>query len=124
MVENDQLKTPNTRALKKSSSSTQNSKTQKSILGFFQVKSSPPQGNASQEPASSPAQRASETQSRASGRTGSIAKGSNTAKSRNGQSSHSPQTLTPVPSNDVLENDEDVVKEESPSAREPKVTRP
>lgn len=84
-------------ALKKTSSSTQNMRNQKSILGFFQ-KSSPatPSDQKSREPASSPAQRASEQ------------RGASGVKSTQKRSFSSfAQDLSPVPSSDLPIPDED-----------------
>jgi DNA mismatch repair protein MSH6 len=81
--------TPTTGALKRSSSSTQNMKNQKSILGFFQKSSpvTPSTATGNAEPASSPAQRASENKT--------------ATKAKRGL-----QHLTPVPSSDAIEPDE------------------
>lgn len=85
--------------LKRTTSSAQNMKSQKSILGFFQ-KSSPatPSGTKPREPASSPAQRASEQ------RNASATK----PKEKRSFSSFA-QDLTPVPSSDlpIPEDDEE-----------------
>ncbi|RMJ27564.1 hypothetical protein PHISP_01552 [Aspergillus sp. HF37] len=78
--------------LKRSSASTQNMKSQRSILGFFQ-KSSPSTPSAArnpEEPASSPAQRASETR-------GAGVKRENAKKPR-----ESSLDLPPVPSSDFV----------------------
>ncbi|KAJ6104493.1 hypothetical protein N7523_010813 [Penicillium sp. IBT 18751x] len=83
-------------ALKRTTSSAQNMKSQKSILGFFQ-KSSPatPSGNKVREPASSPAQKASE-------------RGASTVKPTPKRSFSSfAQDLSPVPSSDLPIPDED-----------------
>lgn len=82
--------TPPSGALKRTTSSAQNMRSQKSILGFFQ-KSSPstPSTARNAEPASSPAQRASEQ------RTSSASKGA--AKKSVPEFSD----LTPVPSSDL-----------------------
>lgn len=83
--------------LKRTSSSTQNMKNQKSILGFFQ-KSSPatPSDQKNREPASSPAQRASEQ------------RGASGVKSTQKRSFSSfAQDLSPVPSSDLPIPDED-----------------
>lgn len=88
---------PTPAALKKTSSSTQNMKNQKSILGFFQ-KSSPvtPSDQKNREPASSPAQRASEQ------------RGASGVKSTQKRSFSSfAQDLSPVPSSDLPIPDED-----------------
>jgi DNA mismatch repair protein MSH6 len=90
--------TPGPGPLKRSTSSTQNMKSQRSILGFFQ-KSSPstPSGTTrNAEPASSPAQRASEHRA-------------------SSKSTRNAQNLTPVPSSDAVEPEEDElsVKKES-----------
>ncbi|KAJ5096043.1 hypothetical protein NUU61_005399 [Penicillium alfredii] len=86
--------TPPSGALKRTTSSTQNMRNQKSILGFFQ-KSSPatPSSNQIREPASSPAQRASEQ------RGASAAKP--TPKDQKRSFSSFAQDLTPVPSSDL-----------------------
>lgn len=79
-----------TPALKRSTSSTQNMKNQRSILGFFQ-KSSPSTPSAATrnaEPASSPTQRA--------------AAGKSSVKPKSAV-----QSLTPVPSSDAIEPDEE-----------------
>lgn len=90
--------TPPTGALKRSTSSTQNMKNQKSILGFFQ-KSSPstPSTARNAEPASSPAERVSEQ------RRGS-AKG---AAERKKSVPKFKQELEPVPSSDLVIPEED-----------------
>lgn len=83
-------------ALKKTTSSAQNMKSQKSILGFFQ-KSSPatPSSNKTREPASSPAQKASE-------------RGANSVKPTPKRSFSSfAQDLSPVPSSDLPIPEED-----------------
>lgn len=79
-------------ALHRSTASTQNMKSQRSILGFFQ-KSSPstPSGARNAEPASSPAQRASEQRGASS-----AVKNSNHKRTR-----ESSLDLPPVPSSDV-----------------------
>jgi DNA mismatch repair protein MSH6 len=84
------IATPASGALKRSTSSTQNMKNQKSILGFFQKSSpsTPSTAPRNAEPASSPAQRASENKA--------------STKTKKGL-----QNLTPVPSSDVIEPDED-----------------
>ncbi|OKL63802.1 DNA mismatch repair protein msh6 [Talaromyces atroroseus] len=85
-----------TPGLKRSTSSTQNMKNQRSILGFFQ-KSSPSTPSTAQrkpaaaEPASSPAQRAADAKS--------AVKSSNNKKAL--------QRLTPAPSSDAIEPDEE-----------------
>lgn len=84
-----------TPALKRSTSSTQNMKNQRSILGFFQ-KSSPAtpttarKDAATAEPASSPAQRAADTRS------------SVKAKNRKAAAPN----LTPAPSSDAVDPEE------------------
>ncbi|GKZ20743.1 DNA mismatch repair protein msh6 [Aspergillus brasiliensis] len=90
--------TPPPGALKRSTSSTQNMKNQKSILGFFQ-KSSPstPSTARNAEPASSPAERVSEQ------RRGS-AKG---AAERKKSVPKFKQELEPVPSSDLVVPEED-----------------
>ncbi|KAJ5362570.1 hypothetical protein N7541_003414 [Penicillium brevicompactum] len=87
-------------ALKRATPSTQNMRSQKSILGFFQ-KSSPatPSSNRTREPASSPAQRASEN------RGGSAAKP--TPKDQKRSFSSFAQDLSPVPSSDLPIPDEE-----------------
>ncbi|PGH14078.1 hypothetical protein AJ80_06082 [Polytolypa hystricis UAMH7299] len=107
--EKEQQKTPTSRVLKKSASSTQNMKQQKSILGFFQAKSSPSvpsasQGNASQEPTSSPAQRASRNLTR----NGPIG-----ARLGVNRASTVTQNLTPTPSSDLPDHEQEEVKEEA-----------
>ncbi|KAJ5280770.1 DNA mismatch repair protein msh6 [Penicillium angulare] len=93
--------TPPSTALKRTTSSTQNMKNQKSILGFFQ-KSSPatPSSTKAREPASSPAQRASEQRSASTKKTPGTQKRSFSSFA---------QDLSPVPSSDlpVPEEDED-----------------
>ncbi|KAJ5225244.1 DNA mismatch repair protein msh6 [Penicillium chermesinum] len=83
--------------LKRATPSTQNMKNQKSILGFFQ-KSSPgtPKTGKNQEPASSPAQRASENRG-----------GSPVKQTQKRSFSSFAQDLTPVPSSDLPVPDED-----------------
>ncbi|KAJ5572051.1 DNA mismatch repair protein Msh6 [Penicillium sp. DV-2018c] len=85
-------------ALKRTTPSTQNMRNQKSILGFFQ-KSSPatPSGNRTQEPASSPAQRAAEQRSTAKP----------TPKEQKRSFSSFAQDLSPVPSSDIPEDEEE-----------------
>ncbi|KAL2003812.1 hypothetical protein VTN02DRAFT_2166 [Thermoascus thermophilus] len=101
--------TPASKGLKRSTSSTQNMKNQRSILGFFQ-KSSPSTPSAATlrnnaEPASSPAQRASKQ--RASGSTNGFSSKEQKKKGAAGKVSHN---LTPVPSSDVAEpEDEEMV---------------
>ncbi|KAL7656638.1 DNA mismatch repair protein msh6 [Aspergillus niger] len=103
--------TPPTGALKRSTSSTQNMKNQKSILGFFQ-KSSPstPSTARNAEPASSPAERVSEQ------RRGS-AKG---AAERKKSVPKFKQELEPVPSSDLAIPEEDEQEDnaqESPNGK-------
>ncbi|KAJ5810269.1 DNA mismatch repair protein msh6 [Penicillium pulvis] len=92
--------TPPSTALKRTTSSTQNMKSQKSILGFFQ-KSSPatPSSAKPREPASSPAQRASEN------------RGASATKQTPGTQKRSFSSfaadLSPVPSSDLPVPDED-----------------
>ncbi|KAJ6084197.1 DNA mismatch repair protein msh6 [Penicillium sp. IBT 16267x] len=92
--------TPPSTALKRTTSSTQNMKGQKSILGFFQ-KSSPatPSSAKPREPASSPAQRASEN------------RGASATKQTPGTQKRSFSSfaadLSPVPSSDLPVPDED-----------------
>lgn len=84
-------------ALKRTTSSTQNMKNQKSILGFFQ-KSSPatPSNDKPREPASSPAQRAGEQRA------------TNTVKPTPKRNFSSfAQDLNPVPSSDLPIPEED-----------------
>lgn len=125
-MDQEQATTPAAPALKKSTSSTQNTKNQKSILGFFQPKSSPStttagknarnnqSHDATTELPSSPAERAAEDkQARKDKGKGkgsvksalpSSSNGSAVRKSRGGGSgSGSGSTLTPVPSSDVIE---------------------
>lgn len=92
--------TPPSTALKRTTSSTQNMKSQKSILGFFQ-KSSPatPSSAKPREPASSPAQRASEK------------RGASATKQTPGTQKRSFSSfaadLSPVPSSDLPVPDEE-----------------
>lgn len=89
--------TPPQAALKRTTSSTQNMKNQKSILGFFQ-KSSPatPSNDKPREPASSPAQRAGEK------------RGASAVKPTPKRNFSSfAQDLTPVPSSDLPIPEED-----------------
>lgn len=90
--------TPPSGALKRSTSSTQNMKNQKSILGFFQ-KSSPstPSTARNAGPASSPAQRASEQRS---------ANGSAKGDKKKSAPKFS-QDLAPVPSSDLVVPEEE-----------------
>ncbi|KAF7597240.1 DNA mismatch repair protein msh6 [Aspergillus hancockii] len=90
--------TPATGALKRSTSSTQNMRNQKSILGFFQ-KSSPstPSIARNAEPASSPAQRASEKRGVATG----------TVKAEKKKSIPQFSDLSPVPSSDLVVPEEE-----------------
>ncbi|KAJ5659338.1 DNA mismatch repair protein msh6 [Penicillium longicatenatum] len=92
--------TPPSTALKRTTSSTQNMKSQKSILGFFQ-KSSPatPSSAKPREPASSPAQRASEN------RAASATKQTPGTQKRSFSSFAA--DLSPVPSSDLPVPDED-----------------
>ncbi|KAK2792354.1 DNA mismatch repair protein msh6 [Onygenales sp. PD_10] len=124
-TDNDQQKTPTTRVLKKTTSSTQNMKNQRSILGFFQ-KSSPstappssaPRNTPSQEPASSPAQRAASGQKF---RNASATRPSNGAaiSVKTGGSKNGVGAITPVPSSDAAGFDEDdVTMEEDKKAKE------
>ncbi|RAL15956.1 mismatch repair ATPase MSH6 [Aspergillus homomorphus CBS 101889] len=85
--------TPPSRALKRTTSSTQNMKSQKSILGFFQ-KSSPstPSTARNVEPASSPAERASVQRGAKPTTTTAMKKRAPQFK----------QDLTPVPSSDLV----------------------
>lgn len=90
---------PPSSALKRTTPSTQNMKSQKSILGFFQ-KSSPATPSSAKakphEPASSPAQRASEQRSASATK----------PKEKRSFSSFA-QDLTPVPSSDLPIPEED-----------------
>lgn len=81
-------------ALKRATPSTQNMRSQKSILGFFQ-KSSPatPSSNRVREPASSPAQRASEKRGESATKP--------TPKDQKRSFSSFAQDLSPVPSSDL-----------------------
>lgn len=90
--------TPPSAALKRSTSSTQNMKNQKSILGFFQ-KSSPstPSTARNAEPASSPAERVSEQ------RRG----GAKAVAERKKSVPKFKQDLEPVPSSDLVIPEED-----------------
>ncbi|KAB8265872.1 muts domain V-domain-containing protein [Aspergillus pseudonomiae] len=90
--------TPPSGVLKRTTSSTQNMKNQKSILGFFQ-KSSPstPSTARNAEPASSPAQRVSEQRGAARG----------SVKSDKKKSLPQLADLSPVPSSDLVEPEED-----------------
>lgn len=87
-------------ALKRATPSTQNMRSQKSILGFFQ-KSSPatPSSNRTREPASSPAQRASEKRSESAVKP--------TPKEQKRSFSSFAQDLSPVPSSDLPVPDEE-----------------
>ena len=98
-------------ALKRTTSSTQNMRNQKSILGFFQ-KSSPatPKTGQKQEPASSPAQRASEQHG------GTSAKKTPSQQKRSFSSFA--QDLTPVPSSDLP-----IPEEEEGDENDPKVSK-
>ncbi|KAB8070177.1 muts domain V-domain-containing protein [Aspergillus leporis] len=90
--------TPASGALKRSTSSTQNMRNQKSILGFFQ-KSSPstPSTARNAEPASSPAQRASEKRG--------VAK--STVKAEKKKSILQFSDLSPMPSSDLVVPEEE-----------------
>ncbi|PYH93555.1 DNA mismatch repair protein Msh6 [Aspergillus ellipticus CBS 707.79] len=92
--------TPPSAALKRATSSVQNMKNQKSILGFFQ-KSSPstPSTARNAEPASSPAERVSE-------RRGGSAKGA-MKTDRKKSVPRFKQDLAPVPSSDLVVPEED-----------------
>ncbi|KXG53727.1 DNA mismatch repair protein Msh6 [Penicillium griseofulvum] len=81
-------------ALKRATPSTQNMRSQKSILGFFQ-KSSPatPSNNRTREPASSPAQRASEKRAESAVKP--------TPKEQKRSFSSFAQDLSPAPSSDL-----------------------
>ncbi|KAJ5949148.1 DNA mismatch repair protein msh6 [Penicillium verhagenii] len=98
--------TPPSTALKRTTSSTQNMKSQKSILGFFQ-KSSPatPSSAKPREPASSPAQRASEKRG--------VSATKQTPATQKRSFSSFAADLSPVPSSDLPipdEAEEDGVK--------------
>lgn len=101
-----QQKTPDARILKKSTPSTQNMKSQKSILGFFQ-KSSPSasaaspacRNDASQEPVSSPAQRAASNQKSHKKPEPKLPRSLNTRRNKTVTSSG--QSITRVPSSDA-----------------------
>ncbi|KAJ9247699.1 hypothetical protein DTO207G8_7929 [Paecilomyces variotii] len=88
--------TPSSGPLKRTTSSTQNMKNQRSILGFFQ-KSSPstPSTARNAEPASSPAERASEQRT------------ANSAKSQKKGPAKVSHNLTPVPSSDAPEPEDE-----------------
>ncbi|KAL2870260.1 mismatch repair ATPase MSH6 [Aspergillus lucknowensis] len=93
---------PTATPLKQSASSTQNMKNQKSILGFFQKSSPSTPSTHDAQPASSPAQRASET------RVSTVKREDNSAKAV----SKFTQDLTPVPSSDLgLPDEEDDKKQ-------------
>jgi hypothetical protein len=124
-LENNSETTPSSRILNKSTPTSQNAKNQKSILGFFQVKSSPStpsgaRGNASAEPISSPAHRASESQSRS--RAGPTSRGValNSTRTARNKNVGVGQNLSPAPSSDVVEPDADELKSEPPAAEEKK----
>ncbi|OJD19919.1 hypothetical protein AJ78_00113 [Emergomyces pasteurianus Ep9510] len=114
--DSNQQKTPSSRILKKSTPSTQNMKSQKSILGFFQ-KSSPSTSAASpvrrkdagQEPVSSPAQRAASDQKFRKNPVSRL--GTDPSRSLNiGENksvASSGQSITPVPSSDAAGYDEE-----------------
>ncbi|KAL4885576.1 muts domain V-domain-containing protein [Aspergillus karnatakaensis] len=90
--------------LKRSTSSTQNMRNQKSILGFFQKSSPSTPAVRNAEPASSPAQRASETRP--------VKREEKSAKAI----SKFTQDLTPVPSSDLGLLDEEDDKKQIPAA--------
>ncbi|PLN82957.1 DNA mismatch repair protein Msh6 [Aspergillus taichungensis] len=104
--------TPPSAALKRTTSSTQNMKSQKSILGFFQ-KSSPstPSAAKSREPASSPAERVSAQ--RGAGSAKSVAKKRSVPQFT--------KDLPPVPSSDLVvpEEEEDNVPPVDKTATSP-----
>jgi Ulp1 family protease len=105
--------TPTTEALKKSTSSTQNMKNQKSILGFFQLKSSPvtpsgtpAQGSASHtEPASSPSEQ------RTSNNNGITSRALTVKLAKDKKMNGITQNMTPVPSSDMAVPDHDEEEE-------------
>lgn len=99
------LETPPPSALKRSTSSTQNMKNQKSILGFFQKSSptTPSTAKSNGAPASSPAERASE-QRATSSTSGKTSKNKKDAK-KDPVSSPSGD-LTPLPSSDPVERED------------------
>lgn len=123
--DSSQQKTPSGRVLKKSTSSTQNMKSQKSILGFFQ-KSSPstsaaspaPRNDASQELVSSPAQRAaSDRKSRKNPGSRFVTDASRSLNiGGNKNVASGGQSITPVPSSDAVGYDEGDVKVEVSAA--------
>ncbi|KAJ5142852.1 uncharacterized protein N7515_001639 [Penicillium bovifimosum] len=104
-------------ALKRATPSTQNMRSQKSILGFFQ-KSSPatPSNKRTQEPASSPAQRAAEQRSTAKP----------TPKEQKRSFSSFAQDLSPVPSSDlpVPEDEENGTTVKATKEKEDSTTSP
>ncbi|OJJ44601.1 hypothetical protein ASPZODRAFT_71397 [Penicilliopsis zonata CBS 506.65] len=109
--------TPPSAALKRSTSSTQNMKNQKSILGFFQKSSPATPSNAarSADPASSPAQRVSENRGKGTTTASSAQKKKGPAKFA--------QNLTPVPSSDLIipeEEEEGEGEEEQETETTPK----
>ncbi|OJI98154.1 hypothetical protein ASPVEDRAFT_37593 [Aspergillus versicolor CBS 583.65] len=102
---------PSETPLKRSTSSTQNMKNQKSILGFFQKSSPSTPSTRNAEPASSPAQRASASRPpKREEKPGKIA-------------SKFTQDLTPVPSSELgLPDEEDDQKQMSPEEDSKKAT--
>lgn len=105
----DRTTTPKSRALKKSTPNTQNMKQQRSILGFFQPKSSPVTPKTSQattgdarEPESSPAQAVANRKS------GNATAATTKKIHRAGKKNDSTSNLTPAPSSDMVEPEEDI----------------
>ena len=98
--------TPPSGALKRTTSSSQNMKSQKSILGFFQKSSPSTPSTAARhaEPASSPAERVSEQ--RGANATRETSKTPKTKKAPKFS-----QDLTPVPSSDLVGPEEEEEKE-------------
>lgn len=110
--------TPPSGVLNKTTSSTQNMKSQKSILGFFQ-KSSPSTPSAARraEPASSPAERVSENRGQNGARKETPKSSSRTPKPKNPLKFK--EDLAAVPSSDLVGPDED--EEEDTSVAEGRV---
>ncbi|KAF5863649.1 DNA mismatch repair protein msh6 [Aspergillus alliaceus] len=108
--------TPPSGVLKRTTSSTQNMKNQKSILGFFQ-KSSPstPSTARNAEPASSPAQRVSEQRGATATR--------RSVKSEKKKNIPQFSDLSPVPSSDLVEPEEEEGNAEA-SSNDPKANSP
>lgn len=94
--------------LKRTTTSTQNMKNQKSILGFFQKSSpaAPSHNDGSREPASSPAQRASELR-------GPPPSVKATPRDQKRSFSSFAQELTPVPSSDLPVPDDEEENDEA-----------